>query len=297
MEAEVVDSLWEIGRQEDGYYHNKITVTRSVWQEGQRGVYNLFFDSLEDLVSYFIIEEVGDGLYDLEDRVIVFSYDQPTGPIDRVYAFFHDTPFVAVVGALGDQLTSANLDIDISRKVIGNFDPGFYPPSSITDRGDQETKSNQIPEDSKNITLQDFTDANLQDFNRLISTDLNKKPFGTASPSMTTPDYLKRDNEDQLRQAIPSSQRSNGIYNKTRNANGYPSQDISSIPLQTIRNENSELLFNEYEHLTEDYGEKEPGGIAPRPDFSSKNPIRSRYQRPLPERNLLNIPSFRSWQV
>ena len=326
MEAEVVDSLWELGRQQGSFYHNKITVTRSVWQEGQYGVYNLFFNSIDEVVAYFIVEEVGDGLYDPEDRVIVFSYNQPTGPIDRIYAFFENKPFVAVVKALGDQLISVNLDLDISRKVIDDLDPGFYPPSSITDRGEIDE---QVLDD---IILQDFTDANLHNFNRLISTDLNKEAFGTSSPAIVTPDSLKPSNFNRLRSANPSVQKANGkntcpCKNNTSaltRSNGYSSQDLNISPLQTIRTENSEILFNEYDHLTESLSglcepsltqpcrnEIEPGGIAPRPDLSlgvaelRDDPDHpslvgrqlSTNKRFLPERNLLNTPSFRSWQV
>ena len=356
MEAEVIDSLWEIGRQEDGFYHNKIAVTRFIWQEGQYGVYNLFFNTIDEVIAYFNIEEVGDGLYDSEDRVIIFSYDQPTGPLDRLYAFFRDESFDAVVAALGNQLTQAELDIDISRKVIDDLDPGFRPPAFIIG----EATNEELPDNVQDITLQDYTDADLRNFNRLISTDLNREPFGTTSPAIVTPNYLKPSNENQLSPAIPSLQRStktkdlgtraNGCSckKKTNNpltgeaklhliksnayagantrkifstktkafstkANGYSSPDVDVSPLQTIRDESSEILFNEYEHLAENHGEKEPGGIAPRPDLSlgvaelrddphhpslvGRQLSLAYRQQPLPERNLLNTPSFRSWQL
>ncbi len=304
MEAEVVDSLWEIGRQDQDFHHAQIVITRSVWQEGQYGIFDLYFNTLQDLVEYFKVEEVGDGVYDPQDMVIAFSYDQPTGPLYRMYAFFRENPFDVVVNALGDQVTSVELDTDISRKVMDDLDPGFYPPSVITG----EVSDEELPEDSRNITLQDFTDASLVNFNRLISTDLNKPVFGTDSPAMTTPDYLKPGNEDKLRLAVPSTksntpEQANGkggcpCKNKLNNplagntrrqlirssafeqstkanacdllsqANAYTSQDVDAAPLQTITTQNGTVLFNEYDQLMRDHGETEPGGVAPRPDLS-----------------------------
>jgi hypothetical protein len=164
MEAEVIDSLWEVARQEQDQYHDLFLVAKVVYQEGHRDIYRLGFDQLDQVISYFQMEELGDGVFDREDRVILFHYDRPTGPITYLYAFYRDETFNAVVSALANRLKETNLDLGISRKVIDDYDPGIYPPF--------------IGEDTSlvDIDIQDFTDADLRRENSFISTDLYRRP-------------------------------------------------------------------------------------------------------------------------
>lgn len=130
MESFSLDSLWELARQEQSRFKNAIIVARTVYQEGHMDMYRLHFNNIEEVVEYFELEEVGDGIYDEEDLIIVFDYDYlPTGPITYIYSFFLEEPFHAVIDALSDRLIEYDLDVNISRKVLEDGDPGIFLPT------------------------------------------------------------------------------------------------------------------------------------------------------------------------
>lgn len=246
MEAQVIDSIWEVHRQDQDYLYDKYVVARSVWYEGQYETMGLYFNSLEEVVSYFLLEEVGDGLYDPEERILVFTYNLPTGPISHLYAFFLESSFEAVIEALSNSyrhLEAKDLDTMISRKVLEVGDPGFYVPSQITDpeepfpdpciEGCQEVSH---PDECRRqcqgvVTLQDYTYANLTDFNRAITTDLNRKYFGTERPNIVTP-------ESWTQSSAPY--RSNAYFDRSQ---------VNAFPENSRKASSETILFREYDDV------------------------------------------------
>lgn len=160
MEAEVLDSLWEISRQEQEKYKDGFVIHRTDYRDGgYYGSFMLKFKTIEEALNYFRLNEVVDGLSDPEDRILAFYYNQPIGLIIHLYAFYRDELFQAVTKLLEEQLIiTGDFNFDRSRNTLDDYSPGIYPPSF-----NQQDEENEV-----NITIQDYTDADLDKYENLI---------------------------------------------------------------------------------------------------------------------------------
>lgn len=159
MEAEVLDSLWEVARQEQEKYKEGFVVHRTDYRDGgYTGSFLLRFKTIKEALDYFLVNEVVDGLSDPDDRILAFYYHQPVGEIIHLYAFYRDELFRAVTKLLAKQLITADFNFNLSRSTLEDYSPGIYPPSF----------EEEEEEDEVNVSIQDYTDADLDKYESLI---------------------------------------------------------------------------------------------------------------------------------
>lgn len=177
MEAATLDSLWEIARQDQNEPFNglgytsvnpRIVILRNVWYQGQGGIEELFFSTLQEVIAYFQLEENGLGIYDTQRKLIVFIYDNPIGPVEVMYFFFNPDVFNDVTSALQERLTPTETNVAISRRVIDDYDPGMaLPPSNLESLFTFDWRKQ--PSADYDL-LPDFIQANATTYHNLLTT-------------------------------------------------------------------------------------------------------------------------------
>jgi hypothetical protein len=185
MQASFIDSLWEVGRQQEGNYHGEVLIARLVHQGGHREMFYLPFERLEEAIRYFQEEESGPGLYDPDDLSLLYSYDLPTGGVRHLYLFFNTEDFLDIMEALGNQVQEEDLPLAISDKVISPGDQGVVftttPTSAFTKANASGVSLNKATFQDSTVLFRRYNDIHSPP----VDEPLVEEPFQGPTPAIS----------------------------------------------------------------------------------------------------------------